>query len=95
MATANDQIVRTITLPLTQGSDTANTVHYTEAGVDAKRSSVLFWVTKDALAPLSAHRLENLTITLTATKSEPGTTVDAPEPKPTSRRRHAAKEADA
>jgi hypothetical protein len=83
-ATSTPDTVRTITLPVVQGSETAKTIRYYEAGVEAKNSPVLFWASKALLEQLGAESVEDLTIMVTATKTDPGITVDppleAPEP---------------
>ena len=84
-----DETVRTITLPVCQGSETAKTIRFYEAGVEAKNSQALFWASKALLEQLGADSVKHLTITVTAVKTKPGVVVtppvepqDEPEPKP-------------
>jgi hypothetical protein len=65
-------------VPLVKGSETTKTVRFTEAGVDAKKSTALLWIDKSILTMLDAESAGDLTITVTATKSEPGIAVDPP-----------------
>ena len=68
--TQPDTITCTLTIPVVQGSETAKTIRFYEAGVEAKSSSVLFWVNKDLVAQLGAESVADLTITVTATKTD-------------------------
>jgi hypothetical protein len=82
-STPTTDVVRTITVPLVKGTETAQTVRFIEAGkADAKNSAALLWLDKAVLELLGAQDASDLTVTITAVKGEPGIVVFPPAEAP-------------